>query len=573
MEKVIKYFTLFLFVFTLTGSIFAVSNFFVDKYCTIQYVCLFLGLLMNLFVVSIFNRNIDKYITILVLLTSILYLVNDSTLFFLNNGLIIISLIFLFMKIINQLLMKHCFKICVFMSIVVLIEVLWGVYKCLIINQDCYIIAGSFDNPAGFATCISILFPFSLFLIRSHSRYWRIAGCSFVLIFVCAILLSKSRAGMLAFIGVIIAHLYITHLHEGIVKLSKKRVAYVVILISLGLFVGLYYLKKDSADGRLLIWRVVWEMIKDSPVIGHGWGAFKAKYMLYQAEYFRLNPDSQFSQLADNVNYPFNEYLKIWVEYGGLGLIVLLLLIIKCVSIYKRNSNPMKYPAFECIIAIAICACFSYPLKYAMTWAILGFALSIICMEHHSCSKLRIPYVRWFAAGGALFLISFLLEYTIAEMKWKKVVDRSLRGETEQMLPFYEDLREELGTNSSFLYNYAAELHVIGQYDKSMEVLAECIRYWNDYDIQLLFADCYLQKGEFQNAEECLILASNMCPNRFIPLYQLVHLYDKIGEKEKAYELANRITHKTIKVSSFKVQSIINEMQDYVDKGVQNNID
>ena len=297
-------------------------------------------------------------------------------------------------------------------------------------------------------------------------------------------------------------------------------------------------------------------------------GAFQTQYMLYQAEYFHLNPSSQFSQLADNVNYPFNEFLKIGVEYGSLGLFVLLLLIIGGISIYKKNLNPIKYPAFECIIAIAICACFSYPLKYSMTWAILGFALSIIAIEHHSNLKFRTSYIRRFAAGGALYLMLLLLQYTIAEMKWKKVVDRSLRGETEQMLPFYEELKEELGANSLFLYNYAAELHFVGHYDESIEVLTECIRYWNDYDIQLLFADCYLQKGEFEKAEECLILASNMCPNRFIPLYQLVHLYDKIGEKEKAYEFANRITHKTIKVPSFKVQCIIDEMKEYVDKGI-----
>lgn len=457
------------------------------------------------------------------------------------------------------------------LSIIGFVEALLGIVQFFYILPTYsveYKMTGTFDNPAGFAICLSVLSPFSLFLLRTISHPWRIAGYSFFIISSCAIFLSESRTGILALMGVLIVHFYIFYLHQKLTRWNKALLAYAVILFLITLFVGLYFLKKDSADGRLLIWRVVWEMIKDSPLVGHGGGAFQTQYMLYQAEYFHLNPSSQFSQLADNVNYPFNEFLKIGVEYGSLGLFVLLLLIIGGISLYKKNLNPIKYPAFECIIAIAICACFSYPLKYSMTWAILGFALSIIAIEHHSNLKFRTSYIRRFAAGGALYLMLLLLQYTIAEMKWKKVVDRSLRGETEQMLPFYEELKEELGANSLFLYNYAAELHFVGHYDESIEVLTECIRYWNDYDIQLLFADCYLQKGEFEKAEECLILASNMCPNRFIPLYQLVHLYDKIGEKEKAYEFANRITHKTIKVPSFKVQCIIDEMKEYVDKGI-----
>ena len=47
-------------------------------------------------------------------------------------------------------------------------------------------------------------------------------------------------------------------------------------------------------------------MIKDKPITGHGIGAFEAKYMDYQAAYFKTYPDSKFVMLADNVKHPFN---------------------------------------------------------------------------------------------------------------------------------------------------------------------------------------------------------------------------------------------------------------------------
>lgn len=568
----IAYLNILLFLIAMTGSIFLVSDYFVEKYCTIQSLWLLFVLLFNAFILYL-HRSVVKCVDVFFLFILLLILCGGiidlfSELFY---GVIIVLLSGNIVVNLKKKLSLNIFFIYSGLSIIGFVEALLGIVQFFYILPTYsveYKMTGTFDNPAGFAICLSVLSPFSLFLLRTISHPWRIAGYSFFIISSCAIFLSESRTGILALMGVLIVHFYIFYLHQKLTRWNKALLAYAVILFLITLFVGLYFLKKDSADGRLLIWRVVWEMIKDSPLVGHGGGAFQTQYMLYQAEYFHLNPSSQFSQLADNVNYPFNEFLKIGVEYGSLGLFVLLLLIIGGISIYKKNLNPIKYPAFECIIAIAICACFSYPLKYSMTWAILGFALSIIAIEHHSNLKFRTSYIRRFAAGGALYLMLLLLQYTIAEMKWKKVVDRSLRGETEQMLPFYEELKEELGANSLFLYNYAAELHFVGHYDESIEVLTECIRYWNDYDIQLLFADCYLQKGEFEKAEECLILASNMCPNRFIPLYQLVHLYDKIGEKEKAYEFANRITHKTIKVPSFKVQCIIDEMKEYVDKGI-----
>lgn len=568
MKSKVECVNLLLFLFAISGSIFAAFNLFVDKYYAMQFVSLLLGCVMSFFIVVFLSRDDNNGVFVFVLLMIISLLFFDITSFVLCNGYFFLCLIFILVYSLKHVLIKYFGEVCKFLLVIGFVEILWGIFQSLYIYQNCNNITGSFDNPAGFAITLSILSPFPLFLLRSFSHTWRIIGYFFLLILGCAILLSGSRTGLLAFMGVLVVHFYIFYSHQKKIKWNKTLLIYAVIVFLIVLFVGLYFLKKDSADGRLLIWRVGWEMIKDSPLIGHGVGAFQAKYMLYQAEYFHLNPDSQFSQLADNVYYPFNEFLKIAVEYGGLGLVVLLLLIIWGISIYKKNSNPIKYPAFECIIAITICACFSYPLKYSMTWGLLGFALSIIGIEHHSNLKFRTSYIRWFAVGGALYLMLLLLQYTIAEMKWKKIVDRSLCGETEQMLPFYEELKEELGANSLFLYNYAAELHFVGHYDESIEVLTECIRYWNDYDIQLLFADCYLQKGEIEKAEECLILASNMCPNRFIPLYQLVHLYDKIGEKEKAYEFANRITHKTIKVPSFKIQCIINEMKEYVDKGI-----
>ena len=80
--------------------------------------------------------------------------------------------------------------------------------------------------------------------------------------------------------------------------------------------VFLYHYKQDSADGRLLIWRCTWSVIRESPWIGYGIGGFQAQYMDAQADYFKAHPGSPYVMLADNTQAPFNEYLGLLTEFG-----------------------------------------------------------------------------------------------------------------------------------------------------------------------------------------------------------------------------------------------------------------
>lgn len=575
MKDRIKYLNLVLFLIAILGSVFFITNFFIDRYYVMQSMWLLFVMVVNAFIIMALDDSVNKYTLFFILFISIILLFYYLFIPFFQGDLITICLTFVFIRFfIENLKQELSLKISLLysgLSILGFIEVLWGMWQSfhlLLVYDTYYLITGTFDNPVGFAICVSALSPFCLFLVSSYSKYVRVSGWIFLFLSFCSILLSGSRAGILAILSVLVVHFYIFYLKHKMYGQYKNQIMCAIVLIFGCVFLGLYYFKKDSADGRLLIWRVTWDMIKDSPLIGHGSGSFQAKYMLYQADYFRLYPNSHFAQLADNVSHPFNEFLKIAAEYGCLGLIILFFLIGKGIYIFKRNTNIMKYPVIESIIAIVVCACFSYPLKYPVTWGILGLAISVICVKQERYFRLHIPYIRYFGMGISLYFIFLLLQHVSAEMKWKKIVDRSFLGETEQVLPFYEQLRGELGTNGLFLYNYAAELHVMKSYDKSIELLTECILYWNDYDVQLLLADCYLQKEQYEKAEDCFVLASNMCPNRFIPLYQLVHLYDRIGQKEKAYDLAEKIIHKTVKISSFKVQRIKNEMIEYVQKGI-----
>lgn len=572
MKDGIKYLTGLLFFVAVVGSILLISDIFVDGFYTTQSVLLLFVLLINGFLVLLCNKRIIfPFDSFFLFLLSGLVMFRYSFILFPRNELfcvcIAISLTLFVGENIKQKVLLNLSFVYRALSILGFIEALVGIFqylKLFPVYDTNYNITGTFDNPAGFAICISVLFPFSLFLLRVSALYWKVAGCLFVFASGCAVLFSGSRTGLLALIIISVMHFYVFYLKQRIVGLYRRKIVWCISLLCLCLIVGLYYLKKDSADGRLLIWKVSCNMIKDSPLTGHGPGHFQSEYMLYQADYFHRNPDSRFTQLADNVKHPFNEYLKIGIEYGCLGITILFFIILRGIYIYTKNSNPLKYPVAESLIGIAVCACFSYPLKYPVIWGILAFTLSVLFMENQKGIEFHTICRRCLGIVISLSFIIVLLLYVTIELKWKEIADRALIGETEQILPVYKKLHKVFDTHGQFLYNYGVESYMIKHYDEAISILTECTHYWNDYDVQLILADCYMQEKRYDQAESAFLLASNMCPNRFVPLYHLVKLYDLVGQREKAYDLAKIIIHKKIKIPSFKVQRIIKDMVDYV---------
>ena len=50
--------------------------------------------------------------------------------------------------------------------------------------------------------------------------------------------------------------------------------------------------------------------------------AFHREYMLVQAQYFTEHMKSPYISVADNIIYPFNEYIGIIVGYGLFGIVL-----------------------------------------------------------------------------------------------------------------------------------------------------------------------------------------------------------------------------------------------------------
>ncbi len=317
----------------------------------------------------------------------------------------------------------------------------------------------------------------------------------------------------------------------------------------------------------MLIWRVSYEMIKDKPVFGHGCGAFNAKYMDYQAEYFKNNPDSKHAQLADNVKHPFNEFIKVAVEFGIIGLIVVLSLFLLILWKIIKSENENRGLVFSGLVSFLMMACFSYPLQYIAVWLQLAFYIfALLPSKEISIKNSTMTIVaRTIIVIVCTSLLSYFIRRMQAEMKWKTIAMNSLHGITEDMLPEYEKLNSTLKQNPFFLYNYGAELNFAGRFEKSINVLTECQKHFNDYDLLMLLADNYHKKGEIEKAIEIYLHASFMIPCRFMPIYQLFDIYRKTGQEEMAVKYASVIVNKKVKIPSLIVNFIKSEAEEYLE--------
>ena len=162
--------------------------------------------------------------------------------------------------------------------------------------------------------------------------------------------------------------------------------------------------------------------------------------------------------------------------------------------------------------------------------------------------------------GIIISVLSFL-----PEREWQVISQRSLMGETETVLPDFRHLHERMDKNGRFLYNFGAELHYSGYFEESLQILEECSSYLNDYDVQMLLADCHQNLGDTLTAIDCYNYASRMVPSKFLPQYQIMNLYLAYGDTVNAVNAANAILAKDVKVSRSKaVQRIINEAESLV---------
>ena len=491
---------------------------------------------------------------------------NDAKAYFLGIAVILLLLVYSVPRKrlyrLKESLCSSCISVgftsvCLMLSVYGLLQ-FWGAIPS---RHYAFSITGTYENPAGFATVQAALFPFALVLCLDKERNRLIrwfAGLSAV-VCILTIILSGSRAGLLAICAAAIVVLAFKTKVLSIFKTHKWLWA-VLVLVAVAFSFLLYYVKAGSANGRLFIWSICWDMIKERPLFGYGIGGIEKHYMDAQAAYFSVHPDSPYVMLADNVTHPFNEYIKFTVNYGLVGLTIALCLLVLTIKRLFNSRENVKVIGLAVTASVFVMCQFSYPFHYAAVWFIS--VIAIIPSFFSECEGNEVwetpKYLRITLPILFSVLLAVVLRMMYLDIKWAEMSKRSLAGHTERMLPYYEKMKPLMQHNPLFLYNYAAELNYIGRYEESLIMTEECKLGWNDYDVQMLLADNLENTGQIDDALDAYRHAEDMIPCRFEPLESIMTLYLENGDTLKAMEMAEEIIDKPVKVQSFRVEQIKN---------------
>ncbi len=454
---------------------------------------------------------------------------------------------------------------------------------------------GTFGNPAPYTGFIISVLPFSLglYLLLEPKNIPTTILKYLGLVTFCATIfvlpVTKTRGGWLAAIGGIsVVLFYKYNLSYKIGKILNKPYKKVLTtLLTLALMVvvlgGLYQLRPSSAFGRVLIWKVSSNIIKEYPIFGIGYDRFGQVYNKYQANYFAEKDRDEFEKyVAGNVKQAHNEYIETTAELGMIGLFLFLGILVSAIfrisNINMNNKNKNSELRIHnseflnaskaSIIALMISGFFSYPFQILPTLLNFIFLLSIISTfgnykTVHSV-KIKNSHLKYLSII-VLPLLAFLSITQIDRynklIKWNEAVALSHFQSYNKAINIYKDLYPKLKTTGNFLVNYGGVLALNKQYKEAVEILEEGTVINSDPNLFVSLGNSYKGIKKYKNAETNYKIASNIIPHKYYPKYLLVKLYKETKRIEEAKILAQQIIAMKEKISSTATYQIKNEMK------------
>ncbi len=399
-----------------------------------------------------------------------------------------------------------------------------------------------------------------LFLFKPNSKSLILLGL-WILFAAVTIILLHSRTALISFgIGSL---LFSTARRSFFTKLYLFFFALLA-----GSFLILSCYKFESTEGRWFIWNNSFSILSNNWLQGVGWGKFRFAYNEQQANWFRQHGfDNKEAMLADNVYYAFNEWIHLAIEIGvPLTICIFLAIVYTFLKAYKNNRDSNSLPEKRIVAAFGAlftATLFSYPFFYLPSLLLFGYL--------YACVFKLANFQIWATMPNTLKKISvcilvlfisfkFYQQYS-ARMKWKEAVELQQvgykRAALSSMLSGYSILKD----NGDFLFAMGNAYQSVNQIDSALYYYKQSVTFKNDYELHRQIGQLYHQNGLDSLAENHLLKAVYIVPNRFKSREMLVDFYVSTGNWEKAKFWANETLRLKEKVPSAVTKQVKEKME------------
>lgn len=459
-----------------------------------------------------------------------------------------------------------------------IIEAIWGLgqlYGVVLSHHSQYLLTGSFYNPGPYSGFLATIFPIALYeWLRRRRDTKSVAGLlawMAMLLIGCLIPCGMSRTAWLA---VAVGSGYVATMHgrtriAAFVRKYRKGVMLlgVVALVGIGIAASAAYtMKKDSADGRLLMWKVAAQAVMERPLDGHGWDQVAGAYGQAQEAYFasgQATPTEEW--VAGAPEYVFNEYLQVALAWGVPAL--LLGLAVVGFALYRAHRDG-AYGLCGALLSLLVFAFASYPLQFP-EFVVTGILLLAACIV--GGKKMRTGYavaVWMLAIAGCAVYGCRYAERKQASGRWEALRMCYYSEDYARTAEAYAPLYEELKWNPKYLFEYGHALHKLARYEESSQVLEEALRHCSDpMVLNILGKNCQAQH-RYKEAEEWFLRSTHRLPNRLYPYYLLAKLYaePEFYHPDKCREMIDKVLCWNPKVPSEAIEEMKLEMENLKEK-------
>lgn len=457
-----------------------------------------------------------------------------------------------------------------------------GIYPS---NHSLFVLTGTFYNPGPYSGYLAAVLPIALYRImifngkkdRLSVVQYYLSMC--VLLLICCVLpAGMSRAAWFASLlscGYVVLRVYHAKVKSFV---SEHRYIVLGVLILGLLFVsGAYFMKRDSADGRLLIGKITLRAIACNPWGEENGRTFSAIYGDAQERYFT---DCEYSEseawVAGTPDFAFNEYLQIAVEYGvwvSVLLVTVLLMLLKIAGSRKHLAG-----MGGCLVSLMVFACFSYPLHIPAIVSVWLLAVMALCGEGLVMIKRKryaVAVLLPVVVAGLTTSVNMHGMYsarTLAVREWMPVRVLYHSGAFKAAAEEYGKLYDKMSWHKDFCFEYGRALYKAGSYGKAEEVLLKAMTVSGDPMILNILGRNAHESGEYGKAEMYLLRSTRRLPERVYPHYLLVKLYaePEYFDRVKLIREAEYVLNVEPKVNSTAIREMRQEVKKILeDKNVE----
>jgi tetratricopeptide (TPR) repeat protein len=318
-----------------------------------------------------------------------------------------------------------------------------------------------------------------------------------------------------------------------------------------GIFVviaaAVYFAKKGSADGRLVIWTATILSWRHCPLTGVGTGGFAHGCSEGIAEMYNSQILPSFLDSAGVADNAFNVFLKILIEQGLVGLILFAMILVVFIKGLYSSSRPLFYG----MLGLIIFSMFSYPLEQ-LPYRIIAV---MIAAWSESNRKQTISFWGTKIITVLAFILTIMAGMFIREEAYNRFrADKDAKmlscQKSEDLIDDFFELLPLEEDNPQFLYDFAMTLSENGRFNDSNTILSKGCMISADPMFYVLKGNNYYSMNQPYQAEKTYVKAFSVLPNRIYPLYKLMLLYSETGQDYKALMMAKAIIDIKPKVES-----------------------